>query len=372
MIMNQSLSKADLMWLSYNTEICNHCESVDDCLSQDVLLRVYRPHHQAKLHQIFQSFQTKDMKDQQNNRYVQINNFKISDLYELMRENGGDMFLNTSNGKTYFVAVDKRKYHRIFNRAPVKMLANLPPAKKINILKSLSQQCYTCAKSRDESQKALSKKTNKILALLQIPIPRRFMENELRKVRLIAAEIAQISNIKPMLENFRKLPIKKQKELLIKVCAITAKYNRIEMPNVQFLSARQMQQDEGIADWVQAEAFSYENNVCINTGSLKKLDGVQSLSLAWHETTHIAQATGDYSQYPLVEEMFNQSLDFLEKMPETYIFHPQEKIVYALEKHFIEKVVQNAKLLTNASTFDYTPEYDITTQYTQRSLHPRI
>lgn len=367
--MTNAISKADLMWLSYNTEICNDCQTVDDCLSQDIVFRVYRPHHREKLHQIFADYKMRDMKDRENNRYTKITGFNIGDLYQMMKENGGDMFLNTSDGKTYYVPIDKKKYRRIFNRVSAKMLANLPSGKKINILKSLSQKCYMTPQGREKSEQALSKKTDKILALLQIRIPSQFFEDELRKVRLITAEIAKISNIKESLEKFSKLPFKKQQELLKKVCEITAKYNHIDMPNVIFMTQKQIDKDEGLDKWVSAEAFSYERNVCINKDFLKKIDGAQALSLAWHETTHIAQALGDYSQYPLVEEMFNQSLDFLQKMPETYIFHPQEKVVYALEKQFIEKIVENTGIKTNDSTFSYAPEYDIATQFMHRSVN---
>lgn len=369
--MTNILNKSDLAWLTYNTEISNYSTSLDDCLSQEVIFRIYRPHHRDKLHQMFSDYKITDMKDQENNCYARINGFTISDLYRLIKENDGDMFLNLPNGKVYYVPVDKKKYRHIFNRASTKLLARLPSAKKIKIVEALNQECFVTARGKEKSEKSLEKKTDKILALLNIRIPPKFLEDELRKVRLIAAEIAKLPNIKEDIEGFGKLPAKKQQDLLRNVCEITAKYNHINMPNVKFMTKKQIDQEAGLDDWVSAEAFAYENNVCINTNSIKKIAGVQALSLAWHETTHIAQAFGDYSQYPLVEEMFNHNFDFIQKMPETYIFHPQEKVVYALEKQFIEKIIENTGIKTNDDTFTYTPEYNITTQYLRRAMNTK-
>lgn len=369
--MANTLNKSDLAWLTYNTEISNYSTSIDDCLSQEVVFRIYRPHHRDKLHQMFSDYKITDMKDQENNCYARINGFTISDMYRLIRENNGDMFLNLPDGKIYYVPVDKKKYRHIFNRASTKLLAHLPSAKKIKIIEALNQECFVSAGGKEKSEKALSKKTDKILALLNIRIPPKFLEDELRKVRLITAEISKLPNIKEYLEKFGKLPAKKQQDLLRKVCEITAKYNHINAPNIKFMTKKQIDKEAGLEDWVSAEAFAYENNVCINTDSIKKIGGVQALSLAWHETTHIAQAFGDYSQYPLVEEMFNHNFDFIQKMPETYIFHPQEKVVYALEKQFIEKIVENTGIKTNDDIFSYTPEYNITTQYLKRAINTK-
>lgn len=369
--MTKALKKSDLAWLTYNTEISNCSNSLDDCLAQEVIFRIYRPHHQDKVRQIFSDYKVVNMKDKDNNRYAKINGFTIGDLYKLIRENDGDMFLNLSDGKVYYVPIDKKKYRHIFNRAPAKLLAALPSAHKIKIIESLNQLCFVSARGKEKSEEALSKKTDKILAMLNIKIPPQFLEDELRKVRLITAEIAKLPDIREYLERFGKLPAKKQQDLLRKVCEITAKYNHIDMPNVKFMTKKQIDKEAGSDDWVSAEAFAYENNVCINTNSIKKIDGVQALSLAWHETTHIAQATADYSQYPLIEEMFNHNFDFIQKMPETYIFHPQEKVVYALEKQFIENVVKNTGIKTNEGTFSYMPEYDITTQYLKRAINTK-
>lgn len=369
--MTKSITKADLVWLTYNTEICNVCHTVDDCSTQDIVFQTFRPHHIEHLRQIFADYKIANMKDQYNNKYAQIIGFSIEDLYLLMYKHGGDMFLNKPDNKVYYVPIDKIKYRHIFNRASTKMLSNLPDDKKINILKSLRQRCYMSAHGREKSEEALEKKTKKLLALLQVHIPPQFFEDELRKVRLITHEISQIPNIKEDIESFKHLPIKRKQELLRKVSEITAKYNRIDTPSIHFPSQKQIDKDEGIADWISTEAFACERNVYINKNSLKNADGMFALSLAWHETTHVAQSYGDYSKYPLVEELFNQNLDFLQKMSETYLFHPQEKVVYALERHFIENIIKYTGAKTTSDTFEYTPEYNIAGQYIHRDMRTR-
>ena len=370
--MTHELCKSDLIWLVDNTEVDNVCASIDDCYAQNLVLKIYRPHHQEKVCQIFADFEKIVKTPKNNNTYIKIKGYTPGDLYQAIRQQGGDMFLNGSDGKIYYVPLDKNRNRRIFNCTPPRILANLPSHKKLEILKSLSQKCYFSSKHKQMHETALAKKTDKLIALLQLKIPQDFMDDEMRKLRLITADIAKIPDIREKLENFRRLPRQQQKNLLRSVCEITAKYNRIPAPNLKFLNQKQIDRDAGLDKWVSAEAYAYDKNICINTDFLNKIDGAQALSLAWHETTHIAQATADYSKYPSVEALFNQNLDFLQKMPETYLFHPQEQVVFTLEKQFIEKLVENTRIRTTDATFEYMPEYNIAEQYFHRALQRKM
>ncbi|MBP5352352.1 MAG: hypothetical protein J6Y91_01130 [Alphaproteobacteria bacterium] len=370
--MTYSLNKLDLIWLIDNTEVANVCASIDECNRQELVLKVYRAHHRGKVEEIFADFKTAVRVDKDKNICIKIKNFTPGDFYDSIEMLGGKMFLNSSDGKIYYVPLDKHKNRRLFNQTPSRILANLPSHKKLEILKSFSQDCFYELKYKTKHELALAKKTDKLFALLQLKIPKEFMDDEMRKIRLITAEIAQIQGIKKKLENFNRVPRAQQKSLLKTVCELTAKYNRIDTPNVKFLSQKQIDKDEGLDKWVSTEAFTYGKNVCINMDYLDKIDGAQALSMAWHETTHVAQATGDYSQYPLVEEMFGRNLDYLQKMPETYLFHPQEQVVFALEKQFIEKLVENTKIRTNDKTFEFMTEYNVAEQYFHRAIQRKI
>ena len=366
------MKKADYIWLTRNTEISNVVENIDDCECEELVLRLYREHHLAHLQQIFADYKTELYTDENDYLQLKIKGFTVNDFYQCAQDFRTQQFFNSADGKFYYVPVDRAAKRHILNGTNPKILANLPTHRKLDILLSFSQKCYASETSRIVSEKSLLKKTDKLLALLQLQIPPAFIEDELRKVRLITAEIARIPHIKEHLEDFAALPLSKQKELLHKTCAITAKYNRIKIPTLSFLTEEQIDQDCDIAVWADVDAYSYGKNVVINQDKIKNLSGAQALSLAWHETTHVAQETGDYSSYPSVEKMFNSNLGYLQKMSDVYLFHPQEQVVYALEKQFIEKLVENTKIKTNDSTFSFAPEYNIATQYLHKAMQRKL
>lgn len=366
------MNKTDYIWLTRNTEISNVVNDVADCDKEDLVLRLYRKHHLARLKQIFTDYKTELYADENDYFQLKIKGFTLKDFCYCAQNFRTQQILNIKDGRTYYIPVDKSAKRRVLNHTNPRILANLPTHKKLDILLSICQKCYVSETTKIASENALARKTDKLLALLQLKISSSFMEDELRKVRLITAEIAQIPRIQKYLENFATLSLRKQKELLKKTCEISAKYNKIEMPKLCFLTEEDIAKDCNIAQWANVDAYSYEKNVVINQDKLKHLSGAQALSLAWHETTHVAQGTGDYSAYPLVELMFNENLGYLQEMSETYLFHPQEQVVYALEKQFIENLVENTKIKTNDSTFSFASEYNIATQYLHRAMQRKL
>ena len=122
------------------------------------------------------------------------------------------------------------------------------------------------------------------------------------------------------------------------------------------------------ADWVDADAFSFEKNIYINTDKFKDLSGIQCLSLAWHETNHVAQSYGDYTQYPIMEDILSHRLNYLNEYADIYIMHPQEKVNYALEKRVMVESVVRIGLRADDKTFLPRVEYDVATQYMVKSM----
>lgn len=105
-----------------------------------------------------------------------------------------------------------------------------------------------------------------------------------------------------------------------------------------------------------------------NTDKLQNLSGIQCLSLAWHETNHVAQSYGDYTQYPIMEDILSHRLNYLNEYADIYIMHPQEKVNYALEKQFMEESVARIGLRADDKTFLPRVEYDVATQYMVKSM----
>ena len=135
-----------------------------------------------------------------------------------------------------------------------------------------------------------------------------------------------------------------------------------------FVNQKQIEADKGLAQWMETEAYTYENNVLINMDVVKSLSGLQAISSAWHETNHVAQEYADYPHFPEAEALFNKRLNFLQQMPETYIFHPQELVTYALERLFIEECAKRIKLRSDERNYDYQSEYDISAHYIQIAM----
>lgn len=361
------MQKRDFIWLTRNTDIDNICQSMEECANVDVVFKVFRSHNAAQVEKIFADYETQRYKDQDDFRYVEIRGFSPNDLSEAAKSFNADIMYNFPDGKLYYVPANAKEYMRTFRRSSPKMLNNLSTRKKLDILFAINQECYITQKEQEMHDAKLDDNSDKLNALLQIRIPSEFMEDELRKIRLITAEMAKIPNIKQKSENFHKLSRPEQKKLFDAVAEITAKYSNIKAPNLFLVNNRNVI-DFAHADWVEADAFAFEKNVYINTDKIKNLSGIQCLSLAWHETNHIAQSYADYGKYPIVEDILSHRLNYLNEFAEVYIMHPQEKLNYALEKQFIEESVARIGIMPDDKTFLPRAEYDVATQYMAKSM----
>lgn len=362
------MKKQDFVWLTYNTDIDNECEKFEDCQYEKVMLKLHRKNHLPKIKEIFADHPTQTYKDENDFICFEIKDMTLCDYCQLAVENGSDVIYNVPNGRCYYVPVDDKKYLHIFNKLKPKELYQLSTHKKLKILHGLSQECFDNEAKQQNRKDFLDYKSDKLNALLQIAIPEDFWEREQRKIRLITAEIAKLPNINKKLENFQNLSIKQKKELFALASRITAKYNRIKEPVLHFINQKQMDEYTSGNEWLSAEAFASENNIYINIDSAKNLSGIQLMGIAWHETNHIAMAHGDYSENPIMEDMLNPHLDYINEIENSYIFHPQEKINYALENRFIEEIIARTDVRADENTTKMHTEYAVAIQYMAKSL----
>ena len=362
------MKKQDYIWLSRNTDIDNECEKFEDCQYEKVVLKLHRKSHLPRIKELFANHPTQIYKDKDDFYYIEIKDMTLCDYCQLAVENGSDVIYNVPDGRCYYVPVDDRKYMHIFRKLKPKMLYQLSTRKKLDLLHGLSQDCFDNASKKQNREDFLDYNSDKLNALLQMAIPEDFWDREQRKVRLITAEIAKIPNIKEKLENFHNLSLKDKKELFTQSCHITAKYNRIKEPVLHFIIQKQMDEYTAGSDWLNAEAFASENNIYININSLNNLSGIQWMSVAWHETNHIAMAHGDYSENPIMEDMLSSRLDYINDIQNSYIFHPQEKINYALEHKFNEEMITRTGVKVDEKTATMYTEYAVATQYMAKSL----
>lgn len=362
------MKKQDFVWLTYNTDIDNECEKFEDCQYEKVMLKLHRKNHLPKIKEIFADHPVQIYKDENDFYFIEVKDMTLCDFCQTAVENGSDIIYNEPDGKCYYVPVDNRKYMHIFRKSKPKMLYQLSTRKKLDILYGLSQDCFDNLAKKQRRKEFLDDNSDKINALLQMAIPEDFWEREQRKVRLITAEIAQIPNIKDKLENFQNLSLKDKKDLFTQTCYITAKYNRIKKPNLHFISQKQMDEYTSESEWMNAEAFASDNNIYVNINSLNNLSGIQWIGVAWHETNHIAMAHGDYSENPMMEDMLGTRLDYINDIQDSYIFHPQEKVNYALENRFIEEIITRTGAKPDENTTKMYSEYAVAIQYMARSL----
>ncbi len=364
------MDKKDYIWLTRNTEIDNVCNCFEDCDTEPVTFKLFRASHLPQIRQIFAGNRVALYRDEQDTCYLTVTDMTVSDFCNIALQHNSDLIYNDADGRIYYDPSDRRKYQHFLRRNTPQTLLQLSPQRKLDILLSISKECYMSLHGKEQHEAALDRQADKLNALLQLPISPEFWENEQRKIRLITADIAKIPHIKEKLENFNMLSLPEQENLLYRVTAITAEYNRIKTPRLMMLTAEEMQQCQ-LDDWIDADAFALDKTLYICADKLKKQSGIRCLALAWHETNHIAMATGDYSRFPTAEDMLNPHLNYINGVEQSYIFHPQEKINYALEKQFVAECAVRTGVKKLGNTFKPAAEFDVAAQYIARSLQKK-
>ena len=361
------MNKQDYIWLTRNTDIDNVCD-FEDCMSEKIVFKLFRKHHLPEIKRIFCGHDTQVYTDEDNSLCLEVKDMTISEFCEIAMNYNSDIIYNAPNGRCYYDPADRKKYEHIFRLSTPQQLNRLSDEKKLDILMALNKDCYRDYRRQKLHDESLNRNAAKLNILLQISFPAEFWEREQRKVRLITAEVAKLPHIKEKLQDFHKLSESEKANLFKQACEITAKYNGIEKPKVNILTDEEVEKYTDGNEWVNPEAFASGSNVFVNESALKKLSGIQVMALAWHETNHIAMAKGDYSHFPTVEDKLNARLDYINNVEQSYIFHPQEKINYALEKQFIEELTKRSGVRADDVTLKMQPEYAVAIQYMMRSL----
>lgn len=356
------MNKNDYIWLTHNTTIDNLCK-FEDCVEQNIKFQLTRNSHLPKIKEIFADHQTLLYKDELKNFCLEIQDMTITDFCEIALQHNSNLIHKSK--RIYYIPADCNLNRAFFWHKTAQQLSASSPQKKLDILLALGPDGYS---AEEGHIKALEKQSDKLNALLDLPIPPAFWEREQRKIRLIAAAISEIPHIKEQLENFAEISLPARSKLLMQTAAITAHYNNIDTPEIFLVTKPEMRQLAG-KGWQNTDAINIEKSIYIGRRWLKKQSGIRCLALAWHETNHIAMSYGDYSQFPLMEDIMNPKLEYLGDIENSYIFYPQEKINYALEKQFIEECVARTDIKKLGNTFNHSSEYDVATQYMARSLN---
>jgi hypothetical protein len=363
------ISKRDYIWLERNTVINSYCEKIEDVDKTGLALKVYRAHHIEKLYDILADYKLDLHKDSDNLLYVRVKGQTLDDLWNESVKHGGDLILDTKDCRAFYVPVDKEKYKRIVRRSSAKMLTGLSTRKKLDILFGLSQDIFYSEHAEIQHEKFMEKNMGKILSLMMMKFPKKFVDDEKRKMRLVAADVAKIPNIKNVLDNFETLSLEEKKLLMDNVIEITAKYNRINKPNVYFLTTEQINENLEIAEWMETDAYASLDNVCFDESKVNKYSGLKCITLALHETWHVGQNFGDFSKYENVEDMLSEKLKYLEECSETYSLTANELLAYNMENLFMEEVIKRTKAnVKDKDIEDLKLGYDISSQYVAKAL----
>lgn len=362
------ISKRDYIWLERNTIINSYCEKIDDADKSCLALKVYRPHHIEKLYDIFADYKLDLHKDSDNLLYVIINGQTLDDLWNESVKHGGDLILDTDDCRAFYVPADKEKYKRIVRKSSAKMLASLSTRKKLDILLGMSQDIFYSEHAEKQHEKFIEKNMDKLLPLMMMKFPKKFVDDEKRKMRLVAADIAKIPNIKNILDNFETLSLDEKKLLMDNVVEITAKYNRINKPNIYFLTTEEINDNLSVSEWLETDAYASLDNVCFDVSKVDKYSGLKCMTLALHEAWHVGQNFGDFSNYENVEDMLSEKLKYLEDCSATYSLTANELLAYNMENLFMEEVVKLTKAnVKDEDVSDLKLNYDISAQYVAKA-----
>lgn len=356
------MNKHDYIWLTRNTEIDNVCDIFEDCNREPVIFKLFRKSHLPQLEQIFADHNVELYEDKQENCYMKVTDLTISGFCEIAMQYNSDLIYKRN--RPYYIPADRNILANYFWHKSAQQLSALSPQKKLDILFALEPDGYADEKKHSS---ALDKQSDKLNALLDLPIPQAFWEREQRKIRLIASKIATLPSIKEKLENFAELDRLTQQKLLKYTADITAHYSGIQTPKLFLVSPKEMRQLAGNG-WQKTDAINIEKDIYIAKSWLKKQSGVRCLALAWHETNHVAMSFGDYSQFAQMEDIMSPRLQYTGDINDSYIMYPQEKINYALERQFIEECVSRTGIKKLGNTFNPAAELDVSAQYMARSL----
>ncbi len=359
------INKADYMWLERHTDILNIVPNIDDYAYEFAKFKVYRPSHVQKIKEIFKKYKCVSGQNKKD-IWIKIKGFTLDKLNETAYQYFGDMIYDCCDHGIYFMPANKRRNQRILRKASPRLLENLSNRKKLDILFSYAQTIFPTEQQRLHQNDFIEKNGEKFKALLQLKIPSRFMESEYQKVQQIVSKIALLPDIKNKLENFQSLSESEQRFILSETSRITAEVNGVKPPKIHYLSQKQINNDEQVAEWTQADAYADYQDIYLNKDFLKTYNGVECLTLAFHETTHIAQSNINYPEFPEMEEMFSHRLDYLQNHAETYLSIPMELVTYNLEKDFRNKISEKLKVKSKETFYD--SEYNITQQYMKRAL----
>lgn len=364
------ISKRNYIWLERNTIINSYCEKVEDADKTGLSFKVYRPHHIEKLYDIFADYKLDLHKDSDNLLYVRIKGQTLDDLWNESVKHGGDLILDTNDCRAFYVPVDKEKYKRIVRRSSAKMLTGLSTRKKLDILFGLSQDIFYSEHAEIQHEKFMEKNMGKILSLMIMKFPKKFVDDEKRKMRLVAADVAKIPNIKNVLDNFETLSLDEKKLLMDNVVEITAKYNNIHKPNIYFLTTKEMNENLEVSEWFDTDAYASLGNVCFDETKVDKYSGLKCITLAFHEAWHVGQNFGNFSKFENVEDMLSEKLKYLGNCSETYNLTANELLAYNMENLFMEEVVKyTGAFVKDDDINDAKSNYDISAQYVAKAIN---
>lgn len=359
------ISKEEYKWLEHHTDILNNVPDLNDYAQQNIKFKAYRPSHIQKIKDIFKEYQCVSGHNK-NDIWIKIKGLTIDDFNDIACGYSGDLIYDMQCHDINYIPMDKKYNYKIIRRSSANLLSNLSNRKKLDILFSFAQTIFISEEKRKKHLEFIEQNSAKFLALLQLKIPADFMRNEYQKVQKITKQLLSLPNIKNKLKNFALLPPAQQFNLVKEASRITAEVNGVTPPKVHFITSKQANNDSKVADWVQTDAYADFQDIYINKDLLKSYSGIEALSLAFHETTHIAQSNADYLKYPEMEEMFSHRLGYLQNHADIYMSIPMEMVTYNLEQEFCEQL--DTKLKMKMCDYSYETEYNIAQQYMIKAL----
>lgn len=359
------ISKEEYKWLEHHTDILNNVPDLNDYAQQNIKFKVYRPNHIQRIKDIFKEYQCVSGRNK-NDIWIKIKGLTIDDFNDIACSYSGDLIYDMQCHDINYIPMDKKYNYKIIRRSPANLLSNLNNRKKLDILFSFAQSIFISEEKRQKHLNFIEQNSAKFLALLQLKIPTDFMREEYKKVQKITEQISSLPNIKNKLKNFTLLPQTQQFNLVKEVSRITAEVNGVTPPKVHFITSKQANNDSKVAEWVQTDAYADFQDIYINKDLLKSYSGIEALSLAFHETTHIAQSNLDYPEFPEMEDMFSHRLGYLQNHADTYTAIPVEMVTYNLEQEFCEQL--DSKLNMKMHDYEYETEYNNAQRYMIKAL----
>lgn len=222
---------------------------------------------------------------------------------------------------------DNKKLAALNNKQRIELLDGL-------LLDVVSRDAEAFNENR---QTIISYKDQFKILFFGIELPKEFLDREQARCEQFCHRLQSVPNLKTYLEDWQHLDFKQRNELSRDILQA---FNGTYKTNVElrFFSENEwFENRRHKAGAIQATgaptAYAENNTVFLNKEKIAACDNLAVPALIFHEALHIARRQEDWSQFPLIDKLFESKFAYLAlDCPDLSLTNPMEANAYAMDE----------------------------------------